>query len=97
MEPYARALLRFANAALVGRRRVEVFTIGTRLTRVTRELASHDPDAALRRAADAVADLSGGTRLGDDARGVQRTVGCAGNGPGRRCRDPVRRMGPRRS
>ncbi|MFI5044648.1 MAG: VWA domain-containing protein, partial [Acidimicrobiales bacterium] len=65
MEPYARALLRFANAALVGRGRVEVFTIGTRLTRVTRELASHDPDAALRRASVAVADLSGGTRLGD--------------------------------
>ena len=36
METYARALVRFAQAAVAGRRRVEVFTLGTRLTRVTR-------------------------------------------------------------
>jgi uncharacterized protein with von Willebrand factor type A (vWA) domain len=65
MEPYARALAQFAHAAVIGRRRVEVFTMGTRLTRVTRELASHDPDRALERATDAVADWSGGTRLGE--------------------------------
>lgn len=65
MESYARALLRFVHAAVVGRRRVEVFTIGTRLTRITRELSSHDPDRALGAAADAVSDWSGGTRLGD--------------------------------
>ncbi len=33
METYARALARFVQAAVVGRRRVEVFTLGTRLTR----------------------------------------------------------------
>ena len=65
MESYARALIRFVHAAVVGRRRVEVFTIGTRLTRITRELSSHDPDRALGAAADAVSDWSGGTRLGD--------------------------------
>ena len=65
MESYARALLRFVHAAVVGRRRVEVFTIGTRLTRITRELSSHDPDRALDQASDAVSDWSGGTRLGD--------------------------------
>lgn len=65
MEAYARALLRFIQAAVAGRRRVEAFTLGTRLTRITRELTSHDPDRALARAADAVADWSGGTRLGD--------------------------------
>ena len=65
MESYARALIRFVHAAVVGRRRVEVFTIGTRLTRITRELSSYDPDRALGAAADAVADWSGGTRLGD--------------------------------
>ncbi len=64
MEPYARALVRFAHAAIVGRTRVEAFTIGTRLTRVTRELSSRDPDAGLRAAADSVQDWSGGTRLG---------------------------------
>ena len=65
MEPYARALIRFAHAAVSGRVRVEAFTIGTRLTRVTRELASHDPDAALTAATHAVTDWSGGTRLGE--------------------------------
>jgi uncharacterized protein len=65
MEPYARVLLRFAHAAVTARRSVEVFALGTRLTRLTRELASHDPDAALRAAAAAVVDRSGGTRLGD--------------------------------
>lgn len=65
MEPYARALLRFVQAAVAGRRRVEAFTLGTRLSRVTRELDVHDPDVALHRAAARVADWSGGTRLGD--------------------------------
>lgn len=65
MESYARALIRFVHAAVIGRRRVEVFTIGTRLTRITRELSSHDPDRAIGAAADAVSDWSGGTRLGD--------------------------------
>lgn len=70
MAPYARTLARFAHAAVAGRRRgqVEVFALGTRLTRVTRELATHDPDAALARAATAVADWDGGTRLGEGLR-----------------------------
>ncbi len=34
MEPYARALLRFVQAAVAGRQRVEAFALGTRLTRV---------------------------------------------------------------
>ncbi len=66
MEPYARELLRFLHVAVAGRGRVEAFTIGTRLTRISRELAQHDPDAALARAAAAVQDWSGGTRLGDE-------------------------------
>jgi uncharacterized protein with von Willebrand factor type A (vWA) domain len=65
MEPYARALLRFLHAAVASGGRVEAFALGTRLTRLTRELASRDPDAALSRAAHAVLDWSGGTRLGD--------------------------------
>ncbi|MDH4170035.1 MAG: VWA domain-containing protein [Acidimicrobiia bacterium] len=65
MEAYARALLRFVHAAVAGRGRVEAFALGTRLTRLTRELSSRDPDAALARAAEAVPDWSGGTRLGE--------------------------------
>lgn len=65
MEPYARALLRFVHAAVSGRQRVEAFAIGTRLTRVTRELDSRDPDKALTQAGNRVLDWSGGTRLGD--------------------------------
>lgn len=65
MEPYARALLRFVQASVAGRRRVEAFALGTRLTRLTRELDERDPDLALARAAGAVVDWSGGTRLGD--------------------------------
>ena len=68
MEAYARALIRFVHAATVGRRDVEAFALGTRLTRLTRELSTRDPDAALARAAEAVTDWSGGTRLGDGLR-----------------------------
>ena len=68
MEPYARALLRFLHVAVAGRSRVEAFAIGTRLTRLTRELSSRDPDAALAAAADRVVDWSGGTRLGEGLR-----------------------------
>ncbi len=64
MEPYARALLRFVQAAVAGRGRVEAFALGTRITRITRELSSRDPDAALAAAARRVVDWSGGTRLG---------------------------------
>jgi uncharacterized protein with von Willebrand factor type A (vWA) domain len=78
MEPYARALLRFVHAAVAGRRRVEAFTLGTRLTRVTRELSSHDPDLALGRATEAVADWSGGTRLGDGLEAFNREWGVRG-------------------
>ena len=65
MESYARALLRFIQAAVVGRRRVEAFTLGTRLTRITRELSNRDLDAALTHTSQSVSDWSGGTRLGE--------------------------------
>ena len=68
MEPYARALLRFVHAGVAGRQRVEAFTLGTRLTRVTRELSSKDPDKALRATGENVHDWSGGTRLGETLR-----------------------------
>jgi uncharacterized protein len=66
MAPYADTLLRFAHAATTRRAGTEVFTLGTRLTRVTRELADRSPDGALAAVSAAVADWSGGTRLGAD-------------------------------
>ena len=69
MAPYADWTLRFAHAAVrVRPLATEVFTVGTRLTRVTRALRLRDPDAALRAAAATVPDWSGGTRLGEALR-----------------------------
>lgn len=65
MEPYARALLRFVQAAVAARQRVEAFAMGTRLTRISKELDSRDPDKALRLTSSRVSDWSGGTRLGE--------------------------------
>ncbi|MFI5035102.1 MAG: VWA domain-containing protein [Acidimicrobiales bacterium] len=78
MQPYARALLRFAHATIVAHRMVEAFTIGTRCTRVTRQLAWRDPDAALRRVATAAPDLEGGTRLGEGLREFNESWGLGG-------------------
>ena len=78
MDRYSRALLRFTHAAVAGRRRVEAFAMGTRLTRLTRELSSRDPDHALQRAGVAVADWSGGTRLGDSLRAYNDGWGVRG-------------------
>jgi hypothetical protein len=65
MSGYADVLLRFAHAATRRRgARTEVFTLGTRLTRVTREMAGPDPERAMAAVAAAVPDWSGGTRLG---------------------------------
>jgi uncharacterized protein with von Willebrand factor type A (vWA) domain len=69
MAPYADALLRFAHAAVrANPTTTEVFTLGTRLTRITRQLRLRDPDLALAAAGAAIPDWSGGTRLGDALR-----------------------------
>ena len=65
MADYSRALVLFAHATLSGDRRWEAFCFGTRLTRVTRALATRDPDEAMRRTAAEVADWEGGTRIGE--------------------------------
>ncbi len=64
MAPYARMLLQYLHASVAARRRVEAFAFGTRLTRITNELSGRDHDRALERAAEAVVDFSGGTRIG---------------------------------
>jgi uncharacterized protein with von Willebrand factor type A (vWA) domain len=78
MEPYARAMLRFVHAAVAGRQRVEAFSLGTRLTRVTKELHSRDPDRALKQASARVQDWSGGTRLGECLRQFNDAWGVRG-------------------
>lgn len=65
MVSYSRALLRFMHASVASGEPVEAFVLGTRLTRVTRELTTRNPDRALREASKAIEDWSGGTRLGD--------------------------------
>ena len=75
MEPYARMLLQYLHASVAARRRVEAFVFGTRLTRITRELAGRDHDRALERASEAVVDWSGGTRIGDALAELNRAHG----------------------
>jgi uncharacterized protein len=73
MEPYARAYLQFLTSAAgsgvgggrVGGSRSEAFVFATRLTRLTRALASRNPERAIQRAAAAAPDWSSGTRIGD--------------------------------
>ncbi len=79
MAGYSRALLQFAHSAAapaVGR--TEVFCFGTRLTRITGELRTRQADAALARAAEAVVDWEGGTRIGASLRTFIRDWGRRG-------------------
>jgi hypothetical protein len=64
MADYSRNLVQFAHASSRASNRTEVFCFGTRLTRITRELEHRRPDLALDRAAAAVTDWEGGTRIG---------------------------------
>lgn len=57
--------LRFAHALHHSAERVEAFTLGTRLTRVTAALRHRNRDQALFLASGLVADWDGGTRLGE--------------------------------
>jgi uncharacterized protein len=64
MDAYARALLLFLHALVGTGRGVEAFGFGTRLTRLTGDLATRDPEAALARAAKTDVDWGSGTRIG---------------------------------
>ena len=63
MESYARPSLHLLHGA-VRATHAEAFVFSTQLTRLTRALATHDPDLALAKAAAAAPDWSGGTRIG---------------------------------
>jgi len=62
--------MKLAHALSQAAGNVEIFTFGTRLTRVTRALVGPDPRAALERAADEVLDWDGGTRIGDSLKAL---------------------------
>ena len=64
MDAYTRALLLFLHAVVGTGSGVEAFAFGTRLSRLTPELATRDPEAALGRASAAVTDWGSGTRIG---------------------------------
>jgi uncharacterized protein with von Willebrand factor type A (vWA) domain len=65
MEPYARAYLQFLTSAAGSGAPTEAFAFATRLTRLTRALASRSPERAIQNAAAAAPDWASGTRIGD--------------------------------
>jgi uncharacterized protein len=75
MAAYSRFLLLFAYGLARAGTPVEVFCFGTRLTRITPALRTTDPDVALERAAAAVVDWDGGTRIGESLRDFVRSWG----------------------
>ncbi|MCX7559484.1 VWA domain-containing protein [Sulfitobacter sp. F26204] len=68
MSQYSRVILHFlhavSNARGAGWAKVHAFTFGTRLTNITRHLATRDVDAALAAAGSEAQDWEGGTRIG---------------------------------
>ena len=78
MASYSHAMLQFAYGLSRSGMPVEVFCFGTRLTRVTGALRARDPDVALERAAAAVVDWDGGTRIGESLRHFIRGWGRQG-------------------
>jgi uncharacterized protein with von Willebrand factor type A (vWA) domain len=64
MANYSRVFLHFLHALTNDRSRVQVFTFGTRLTNITRELKRRDVDEAMELVGAHVNDWSGGTRIG---------------------------------
>ncbi|RWP31116.1 VWA domain-containing protein [Mesorhizobium sp.] len=64
MKLYTSDYLKLAHAAVQGADRAEIFTFGTRLTRITTALRIRDRDQALARVAALVDDWDGGTRMG---------------------------------
>ncbi|CUH77030.1 vWA domain-containing protein [Tropicibacter naphthalenivorans] len=69
MSQYSRMVLHFlhavANEKGQGWAKVHAFTFGTRLTNITRHLATRDVDAALKAAGAEAQDWEGGTRIGE--------------------------------
>jgi uncharacterized protein with von Willebrand factor type A (vWA) domain len=63
MSRYSRMFLHFLHGASNADHRVHSFVFGTRLTHITRQLQTRDPDEAVAAVVKAVDDWSGGTRI----------------------------------
>ena len=76
MTSYSRMLLHFLHSAAQreghGWAKVHAFTIGTKLTNITRSLMARDPDQALEQAGREALDWDGGTRIGPALREFNR-------------------------
>jgi uncharacterized protein len=80
MNRYSRMFLHFLHAITSDRDRVTSFVFGTRLTNITRHLRHRDVDVAMAGVSEAIADWSGGTRIGNcirefNLRWSRRTLG----------------------
>jgi hypothetical protein len=76
---------------------IEVFAMGTRLTRLTRRLATRDANLALSNATAAIPDYSGGTRLGEALAEFNSSFGVRGAARGATvviCSDGIDRGSP---
>jgi uncharacterized protein with von Willebrand factor type A (vWA) domain len=65
MNRYSRMFLHFLHAITNDRDRVTSFVFGTRLTNISRYLRHRDVDVAMSGVSEAIADWSGGTRIGN--------------------------------
>ena len=65
MKEHTEHALRFAHALYRAAERMEGFTLGTRLTRITGALRLRNPERALEKASTLAPDWDGGTRIGD--------------------------------
>lgn len=65
MKAHTDSAMRFAHALRGVAPQAEIFTFGTRLTRVTPALDQRDRERALERISGLVADIDGGTRIGE--------------------------------
>ncbi|MFD0914847.1 VWA domain-containing protein [Pseudahrensia aquimaris] len=65
MAEQSEGTMRLAHAVVQTADRAEVFTLGTRLTRITPALRHRNAERALEQVAGVVADFDGGTRIGD--------------------------------
>lgn len=78
MEPYVATFLRVIYGVAHCGVPTEAFSLGTRLTRLTRALLTHDADAFSQIISSMVSDLAGGTRLGEAIETFNRYFGIRG-------------------
>ncbi|MEN0041626.1 MAG: VWA domain-containing protein [Pseudomonadota bacterium] len=78
MKDQSEQTLRLAHTVVQAADRAEVFTLGTRLTRISRPLRDKNIDRALESVGGLVADFDGGTRIGDALAALLRVPRFAG-------------------